>query len=95
MDDSYTTIAICNFNTTELTNACIRSIVKNIKSFKWKVVVLDNSNKIPFYLDKSIESYDEIIDNTNGKVIDFSTILKKFGKSFDETYGSLKHAYSI
>ena len=42
------TIAICNFNTNDLTNNCIKSIVKNTKAFEYKITVLDNSDKIPF-----------------------------------------------
>lgn len=49
--DDLVTIAICNFNTTELTNNCIRSIIKNVKKVRYKLIVLDNSDKIPFIAD--------------------------------------------
>ena len=52
-DSSYVTICICNFNTTDLTNNCIVSIINKIKSFKYKIVVLDNSDKTKFELDTS------------------------------------------
>ena len=39
------TIAICNFNTTELTNNCIESIFKNVYTMPFRVIVLDNSSQ--------------------------------------------------
>jgi len=54
MKNSYVTICICNFNTTKMTNDCIASIVKNIKSFKYKIILFDNSNKEKFKLDTKL-----------------------------------------
>jgi hypothetical protein len=42
-DTSYITIAICNFNTTELTTNCIKSILKNGRLNNIKFIILDNS----------------------------------------------------
>lgn len=93
--DKLVTIAICNFNTTELTNACIKSLIACISSFKWKAIVLDNSNMLKFTADEAIRHCTTVLDNTNGKIINFDTVISQFGKSFDETHGSLRHAYSI
>ena len=94
MLNNNTTIAICNYNTTELTNACILSIKKNVKSISYKIVILDNSDKEKFLLTKKDDNI-KVIDNTQGQFINFKSIINQFGKAFDETYGSLKHAYSI
>ena len=63
MLNNNTTIAICNYNTTELTNACILSIKKNVKSISYKIVILDNSDKEKFLLTKKDDNI-KVIDNT-------------------------------
>lgn len=90
------TVAICNYNTTQLTNACIASVQKQVGE-NIQIVVLDNSNRQKFELDQRICSSTnvKIIDNTTGKFIDFAKVVREFGKTFDETHGSLRHAYSI
>ena len=97
LDSSYVTIAICNFNTNDLTNNCIKSIVKNTKAFEYKITVLDNSDKIPFQLDSSIDkSRIEVIDNTHGRFIDFNKmIVSFFNKRSHNNHASAKHCYSI
>lgn len=95
------TIAICNFNTTELTNNCIKSIQLHCKDFLYKFVVLDNSNKTSFSLATDFNSSTkiEIINNTTGKYVNFDRILQqcpfKLMKNNANNYGSLKHAASI
>lgn len=95
MQNDKVTVAICNFNTKDLTNACLLSLKKNVTSFKWKAIILDNSNKEKFILNNELKDDATVYDNTSGKIIDFNLVLKQFGKSFDETHGSLKHAFSI
>ena len=95
------TIAICNFNTTELTNNCIQSIQLNCKNFLYKFVILDNSNKTSFSLasDFNYDTKIEIINNTTGKYVNFNQVLQKcpfkLMKNNANNYGSLKHAASI
>lgn len=93
--DADLTIGICNFNTTELTNACIKSILKQCKSRHFKIIVLDNSTTEKLKLDPRLESRIIVLDNTTGKYADFNNVNKHFGWSYDETYGSLKHTYSV
>ena len=92
MDNNATTVAICNFNTTELTNDCIQSIFSNFKSKPFNIVVFDNSDKIPFTTQFDVR----IIDNTHGKYIDFSKATSIFSSvPSKNNYASLKHAMSI
>ena len=98
-DTNYVTIAICNFNTTEMTTDCILSIQKNSGLKRTKFVVLDNSypNK-KFQISNKLNGIDiQLIDNSNGKIIDFNVALKKFSKIpiKANNNGSLKHCLSI
>lgn len=98
-DTSYVTVTICNFNTTEMTTDCILSIRKNSGLKKTKFVVLDNSypNK-KFQMSNKLNGIDiQLIDNSNGKIIDFNAALKKFSKIpiKANNNGSLKHCLSI
>lgn len=96
MDRSKATIAVCNFNTTKLTNDCIRSVVKNVKGIDYKIVVLDNSNKEPFELDSNVKADIQVIDNTQGKYSDFDKLLPflKARPSFNN-YASARHCYAV
>lgn len=91
------TIAICNFNTTKLTNDAIQSIEKHL-SIPHNFTILDNSNISKFELSCNLSNVD-IIDNTKGQCINFEDILKqapyKLMRHNMNNYGSLKHAYSI
>lgn len=89
-------IYICNYNTTELTIALIYSILKNLKSFDYIINVFDNSDKIPFKLDKFYDKIN-VIDNTNGKFIDFDKVVKENSNhsSSPNNHASLKHCYTI
>lgn len=88
-------VVIINFNTQDLTDACIKSLNKHTPGTN--VFVFDNSTKTPF-----VNTFDNVsvIDNTQGQIVDFAN----FGKLFKlnpnsgaklNNYGSAKHAYSI
>lgn len=86
------TISICNFNTTQLTNNCIKSIFENFKSYPFKIVVLDNSDKYVFNTKFNVS----IIDNTKQQLINFDKIIKKISRVYSKNnYASFKHCYSI
>lgn len=90
------TIALCNYNTTQLTNLCIRSIIKNSGLNIFKIVVLDNSDQQPFHLDPKVDpSKVQIVDNTKSQYIDFKKVCKEFGGDTSNNHANLKHAYSI
>ena len=92
------TVAICNFNTTELTNACIQSIVIMNRALDIQFTVLDNSNTVAYSLD-GVNALIKVIDNTKEKFIDFDKLLDNspFRVSARNTnkFGSFKHAASI
>lgn len=101
MDNSYVTIALCNFNTTEITSNAIRSIIRRIKTFKYKIIVLDNSDKIPYIIPKDLMGKIKVLDNTNNHYLNFSKyideiklIYRLIGNNANN-YGSLKHCMSI
>ena len=91
------TIAICNFNTTELTNNCIKSVIAKVKSFPFKIIVLDNSDVEKFKLDPSVNmSVVTVLDNTAGKYIDFNKfVLQTFTTRSHNNHGSAKHCFSV
>ena len=83
------TIAIINFNTPELTEACILSIRK--QGCEWPVVVFDNSRAVTWPAgevmpERTLEAYPfnrkmkgvKVVDNTKGQVIDFESTLAAF-----------------
>lgn len=88
-------ILIVNYNTTLLTQCCIKSVNKFTPGCK--IYVFDNSDKEPFV---NIFENVEVIDNTKGKIIDFNKWLEKYPnrkRSFGKTndYASAKHAYTV
>ena len=92
------TIAIINYNTPELTEAAIMSIRKH-GGEDYRVVIFDNSNARPFT--KKMRGV-EVIDNTNGQVINFDEELEKFPNRAPEIgcakgceYGSAKHMMTV
>ena len=92
------TIAIINYNTPELTEAAIMSIRKH-GGEDYRVVIFDNSNARPFT--KKMRGV-EVIDNTNGQVINFDKELEKFPNRVPEIgcakgceYGSAKHMMTV
>jgi len=90
------TVAICNYNTTDLTNQCIDSFLQFNSLKNSSIVVLDNSdaNKYDSYHD-----FVKVIDNTTQKYLNFDSIFKlsphKLMSVNGNNYGSLKHAISI
>jgi hypothetical protein len=92
------TIAIINYNTPELTEAAIKSIRKH-GGEDYRVVIFDNSNARPFT--KKMRGV-EVIDNTNGQVINFDEELEKFPNRVPKIgcakgceYGSAKHMMTV
>ena len=89
------TIAICNFNTTDLTNACIDSVIAHIKNINYRIIVLDNSDEIP-YTNATCKDI-KILDNTKQQLLNFDNALAKFiwNNHAHSNNGSFKHTYSI
>lgn len=88
-------IYIVNFNTTELTNLLIKSILKFKHEFKYDIVVFDNSDKIKFFT--NIDNV-KIIDNTKNQLIYFNKILLDIRYKrlpSNNKYASFKHALTI
>ena len=89
------TIAICNFNTTELTNNCVESIFKNVYAMPFRVVVLDNSSQQRFTLRSSLVGRDvQVIDNTKMQVIDFKKMHSGINSS-TKNFAAFDHTFSI
>jgi len=88
------TIAIINFNTPELTEACILSIRKH--GCDWPVVVFDNSQTVTLPAGEGMPERTidcrpfrkrmkgvRVIDNTNGQQVDFDKSLQAFPDRHD------------
>ena len=99
--DQRVKIGIVNFNTTQLTNACIKSIIKNVKSLKYHIIVVDNSTQDQkFKLDPEIDkALITIFDNTKGQLINLDSFVEMFGKvqvnKKIKTHPSLRHSLTI
>ena len=88
-------VAVVHYNTPELTEAAIKSLMKH--TFGCHVYVFDNSDKKPFTA--KIPNV-EVIDNTKGKIIDFEAELEKYPDKWERdikksNYGSAKHSMSV
>ena len=87
-------VAIVHYNTPALTSSAIRSLNKVTPGCH--VTVFDNSNIRPFV--NSFQNVD-VIDNTQGKVIDFKEMLSKYPDRQMErnrsNFGSAKHCKSV
>lgn len=103
-NNSQILVYIVNFNTTKLTNDCIKSIIAKLKSVDYNIVVFDNSTTIPFVCDAENKHKVTVLDNTNGDIIDFESVLKdsvdfdiyKYYQHLDTSrHGTLKHSYTI
>lgn len=83
---------IVNFNTQELTEACVKSINAHTKDVV--VHIFDNSDKTPF---KNTFDNVELIDNTKGQIIDFDKWIgeHQYKRPMSNSYGSAKHCYTI
>lgn len=94
------TIGMCNYNTSAITNACVKSILKN-SGLDCEIWILDNSDKEKFILDNDVADRKrvKILDNTRGNIIDFDAIVKKYGGKLDDStssgYANLRHSYGI
>ena len=89
------TVAIVNYNTTELTDAAIRSVRKHTPGCQ--VIVFDNSDKTPFV--PSVPDV-EVLDNTKGQIVDFDEMLSRYpnretGERNRSNFGSAKHCMSV
>ena len=91
------TVAIIHFNTPELTEAAIGSLLKN-GGGPFRVVVFDNSDTRPFEGATNVQ----VFDNTKGQVIDFDKELEKFpdrcrdiGCAKGCEFGSAKHMMTV
>lgn len=94
------TIAIVNYNTTALTRAAVRSIRRH-GGDDYRIVIFDNSDSVPFIGCAQMGDFD-LIDNTEGKIIDFDAELRKYPKrnsgvgcAVGCTFGSAKHMMSV
>ena len=88
-------VVIINYNTTELTQACIKSINKVTPGCQ--IYVFDNSDKEEFV---NIFDNVSIIDNTRGQIINFEEWLNEYPKAKKSTgahnnHASAKHCYTI
>lgn len=82
---------IVHYNTPELTKATVLSVWKHTQNAK--VFVFDNSTEKPFVsMDGVI-----LIDNTEGKILDFDKMIHSFPNRQESTngYGSAKHCYTV
>ena len=77
IDLKHITVGLCNYNTTELTNACIRSIMNanRYNAINMMFIILDNSDKDKFVVDLDLSDRCVILDNTAGKYINFKKIV--------------------
>ena len=95
-------VSICNFNTTCLTNNCIRSVLSMLDGLDFKIVVLDNSDVMPFSIDDSLKTCGliDVIDNTSRQVVSIDDVIqqkqyKVEDRNVMKNYASIMHACSI
>jgi hypothetical protein len=103
------TVAIVHFNTTELTEAGIRSLRKH-GGEDYRVIVFDNSATLTLPDGKVIQARPftakldgvEVIDNTRGQIIDFDKFLAEYpdrdpsvGIYQSSVWGSAKHIVTV
>jgi len=97
-------VLIVNYNTQELTAAAIRSLWKHHPDAR--VTVFDNSDAFPFVPDRQNKIVNcklsngklEVIDNTQGQLIDWDQWLEQFPEKMNNTqnnWGSAKHCYTV
>ena len=88
-------VFMVNFNTTELTNFAIKSIIQNAGLENYTINVIDNSNRISFTTrNKQIN----ILDNTKGQLIDVNKMVLDNLKGLPYKkgkYGSYMHCATI
>lgn len=86
---------IVNYNTPQFIEKLIMSINKFVNDAQ--IIIFDNSDKFPF-----INTFNNvnIIDNTNGEIINFEEFLNKYPRRFSSSarannWASAKHCYTI
>lgn len=90
-------VCVVNYNTSELTTAAILSL--NRCTPGCHVIVIDNSDQEPFRMgDVPMLCNVEVIDNTEGQIIDFDQWLSQFPDKHLGTgnnWASAKHCYTV
>jgi len=86
-------VFIVHYNTQELTEAAIRSLLKHTPGCC--VTVFDNSDMRPFVAPDGLPV--SIIDNTRGQVVDWQQWLSRFPRKghTNNAWASAKHCYSV
>lgn len=100
------TVAIVHYNTPDLLRACLLSFMK--QGTEWHFVIFENSNQRPVTMEMLSEweltqtdSTFDIIDNTQGQIIDFEKELAKWPSKRTDAerrtanFGSAKHMMSV
>lgn len=96
-------LAVVHYNTPELTEAAILSLLKHSPE-EWQIHVFDNSDKRPFVMfgSKKKPADITIYNNTQGKLIDFCSELEKYpyrnpiqACAAGCSFGSAKHMMSV
>ena len=84
-------VLIVHYNTSELTKAAVLSVWKHTPDAR--ITVFDNSDRKKFVHMDGVN----IIDNTEGAVLDFEKMIESFPnrKPSDNGYGSAKHCYTV
>ena len=89
------TVFVVNFNTTDMTNACVKRIIEHCSSYDFHIEVLDNSTTDKFVLDVN-DNRIKVIDNTRNQVIDYDVFVKNNCRGNDKgNYASAKHSFAI
>ena len=90
-------VCVVNYNTSELTTAAILSL--NRCTPGCHVIVIDNSDKEPFTMgDVPLLCNVEVINNTQGQIINFDEWLEEFPDKHPGTgnnWASAKHCYTV
>ena len=91
---------VVDYNTSDLINSLVKSIVKFSPGFKYNIVVFDNSDAEKLVIEDSLRSKADIVvvDNTKSDLIDFNKLIREcvrteWGKS--NNFASLKHACTV
>lgn len=89
------TVCIVHYNTPDLTEACIKSLLKHTPDCN--IIILDNSNRQRFDVSCATPYKIKVIDNTKGQKINFEEWLNTFPCKYpsDNDYASAKHCYSV
>lgn len=85
-------ILIINYNTTLLTQCCIKSIIKTTPGTH--IYVFDNSDVEPF---ENIFKNVTVFDNTKGQIINFDEWIANYPKARERAcnFGTAKHTISV